>query len=73
VLPLWDVPVGGSGVRRRVFVRFLVVFMAVAGMILAPVVTWPSSGQPDGAMPSPVTAGMSIPDHLLVEVEDHAP
>jgi hypothetical protein len=72
-LPPWDVPVGGGGVRGRVLVRFLVVLMAVAGMILAPVVTWPSSGQPNGAMPAPVTSGVSILDHLLVDGEDHAP
>lgn len=33
-------------VRHRALVRFLVVFTLVTGMMLAPVVTWPSSGSP---------------------------
>lgn len=31
-------------VRGRALVRFLIVFTLVTGMMLAPVVTWPSSG-----------------------------
>ena len=30
--------------RGRAFIRWLVVLAAVTGMMLAPVVTWPSSG-----------------------------
>ena len=35
---------GGELVPGRALVRFLVVLTLVAGMMLAPVVTWPSSG-----------------------------
>lgn len=34
--------------RARTFVRLLVVGTAVASMMLAPVVTWPSSGRSPG-------------------------
>ena len=41
-------PVEGSGggdiVRARALIRWLIVVAAVTGMMLAPVVTWPSSG-----------------------------
>jgi hypothetical protein len=51
VLDVMDVSVGGDVVRGRALVRFLIVLAAVASMILAPVVTWPSSGQSVGEPP----------------------
>ena len=39
-------------VRGRMFVRFLIIFMAATGMLLAPVVTWPSSGRTPTVVPA---------------------